>query len=55
MHISASRSLITGPTYHVSTRGFESTEGHAIAGGNDLARINSVETNSRWNSTEDVT
>ncbi len=55
MSISAGRSLITGPTYHVSAHGFESTEGHAIAGGNDLARIYSDETNSRWNSTEDMT
>ncbi len=55
MSISAGRSIITGPSYHVSASGFESTEGHAIAGGDDLARIYSDETSSRWNSSEDMT
>ncbi len=55
MSISAGRSIITGPGYHVSAGGFESTAGHAIAGGDDLARIYSDESNSRWNSSEDMT
>jgi hypothetical protein len=54
MNISSMRSIITGPGYHASARGFESTIGHAVAGGDDLARIYANESESRFHSTDDM-
>lgn len=39
LSISALRSVIAGPGYHVSANGFESTVASSTAGGNDVARI----------------
>jgi hypothetical protein len=54
MSVAAGRSMIAGPGYHVGARGFESTEGYAIAGGNDVVRMYADGPASQWSATGDM-